>query len=226
MMERVVFKNIAKKIAQSLKDIPQEWDGKESILAMKDGGSRQWRQMEWIGFYFEFLCNKLLSAHDSYSTMMNDERCAYGNTQFDGFLEIPWDYKVHAKNTSNHTVVLNDYEAIKSVIKKYGSVGVIVAIGEAEYNDENRFFQTWHNNLKGGVSDYEKDRIRRGVPSRRRKTKFTLQQILFIQINESVLKKTGLFQKGFRNADGSPRRKKVLLDLENLSDTDYFSVDF
>ena len=34
--------------------IPKFVDGKEAIMEMKNGGSRNWRQMEWIGFWFEF----------------------------------------------------------------------------------------------------------------------------------------------------------------------------
>ena len=225
-MEYKKFETIAKKLVGKFTDMPKEWDGKEAILAMKEGGSRQWKQMEWIGFYFEFLCEKYLSSEDTDSFMVKDERGSYGKTQFDGFFKIPWDYKAHATNTSSHNVVINDREAIENAIKDYGSVGVIMAIGGVEYNDEDRTFQKWHSELKGGVSEYEKERKKRGAWSRLRKTKFTLQQILFIQITTALLENTGSFQKNFRNADGSPRREKVLLNLEKLSETDYYSIDF
>ena len=224
-MEYTQFETIAKKLADKLKGVPKEWDGKAAILAMKEGGSRHWKQMEWIGFYFEFLCEKYLSSEDADSFMVKDERSSYGNTQFDSFFEIPWDYKAHATNTSSHTVVINDREAIENAIQDYGAVGVIMAIGEVEYNDEDRSFQKWHSELKGGISDYEKERKKRGAWSRLRKTKFSLQQILFIQITTALLENTGSFQKNFRNADGSPRREKVLLNLEKLNETDYYSVD-
>jgi hypothetical protein len=32
--------------------IPSQIDGKEAILQMKEEGSVNWRQMEWIGFWF------------------------------------------------------------------------------------------------------------------------------------------------------------------------------
>ena len=47
-------------IKDRLVKIPKNWDGKKSILEMKEGGSNQWRQMEWIGWYFEYLCQKNL----------------------------------------------------------------------------------------------------------------------------------------------------------------------
>lgn len=220
------FEKIAKKLAKLLQDIPKEWDGKKAILEMKKGGSRQWRQMEWIGFYFEFLCEKFLFPQDSDPIVVRDERGSYGNTQFDGFFKIPWDYKAHATNTSSHNVVINDREAIGNAIKDYGAVGVIMAIGDVEYNDEDRKFQKWHNELKGGKSDYEKERIKRGAWSRLRKTKFTLQQILFIKVDEKIVEGAGSFQTSFRNADGSPRREKVLLNLEDLSEDSYYTIDF
>lgn len=48
-------------IGEILKNIPKLWDGRESILEMKEVGYPHWRQMEWMGFYFQFLCGKLLS---------------------------------------------------------------------------------------------------------------------------------------------------------------------
>ena len=74
----------------------------------------------------------------------------YGNTQFDAFCHISWDFiKTHAANTTNHTVITNDAEAIVNTTSDYGYYGVILAIGEVEYNDEERTFKRWHDELKG-----------------------------------------------------------------------------
>jgi hypothetical protein len=80
--------------------------------------------------------------------------------------------------------------------------------------------------LKGGLSAYTKKRITSGAWSRLRKQKFSLSQISIIEIKDKTLVKCGSFQEDFRNSDGSPRRKKVLLDLESLDEeitrfTDY-----
>ena len=46
--------------------------------------------------------------------------------------------------------------------------------------------------------------------SRRRKTEFILSEIHFVCFDAGTLSQCGgSFQKGFRNADGSPRREKV-----------------
>ncbi len=192
--------------------LPDYWDGKAAILEMKEGGGRNWRQMEWIGFYFQFWCEKHLSS------LMDIPGPKYGNAKFDAFLAVPWDFKVHAINTSPHKVIVNDLEAVRRALADYGTVGLILALGEVEYNDEARSFQEWHQRLKGKVSDYVKERIRRGAWSRLRKVSLSLRQISFLAITPKTLDKCGFFQLDFRNADGSPRRAKLLLDLEKIDD--------
>jgi len=150
----------------------------------------------------------------------------YGNVRFDGFLKIPWDFKAHAINTSSHQIILNDSEATAKGIEKLGSVGLILAMGKVEYNDEKRTFQKWHEALKGGKSKYELERIKRGAWSRLRKTEFNLEQISFIKIDDNVLVKCGSFQRDFRNSNGRPRREKVLLDLEKLNEEIIYFLDF
>lgn len=200
--------------------IPTYWDGKQAISSMREAGFPHWRQMEWIGFYFQFLCNQYLSG----SVQMPGPK--YGRVEFDGFLDIPWDFKTHAMNTSSHQIIVNDSEAVSRGISDYGSVGVILALGQVEYNDENRSFQQWHNTLKGGPSAYEVERIRRGAWSRLRKVSFDLRQISFIQITDETLVKCGSFQEDFRNSNGKPRRRKVLLDLERLDEEIVHFMDF
>jgi len=219
-MSKEEFFNLAKEISLGLKEIPIYWDGRKSILEMKEAGFNQWKQMEWIGFYFQFLCEKLLK------NIMKIPGPKYGNVRFDGFKKIPWDFKAHAINTSSHQIIVNDSEATANAIKDYGSVGLILAMGEVKYNDDKRTFQKWHEALKGGKSKYELERIKRGAWSRLRKVEFNLKQISFIKIDDMVLVKCGSFQRDFRNANGRPRREKVLLDLEKLDEEIIYFLDF
>lgn len=214
------FRNLSTKIGAELQKIPLKWEGRKAILEMKDANYNQWKQMEWIGFYFQFLCGKYLSG------IMKMPGVRYGNTSFDGFKEIPWDFKAHAINTSSHQIIVNDSKATARAIKDFGAVGLILALGQVGYNDENRTFQEWHETLKGGLSDYSKERILRGAWSRLRKVEFNLKQISFIKIDDAILVKSGSFQRDFRNADGSPRREKVLLDLEKIDENTVFFLDF
>jgi hypothetical protein len=43
--------------------LPTEWEGRASILEMRDAGYGQWKQMEWIGWYFQYLCNRYLAGY-------------------------------------------------------------------------------------------------------------------------------------------------------------------
>jgi len=199
-------------IDNALRNIPKIWYGKKVILDMKNNGGKHWRQMEWIGWYFEFLCEKYLK------DIMKFHKIKYGKTSFDGFLEVPFDFKSHVINSSSNDVVINDTEAITKAIKKYGYVITIIALGKAKYNDENRTFQKWHEKIKGGKSKYELERIERGAWSRLRKTEFDVQEIIFVKINKGMLDRSGSFQKNFRNADGSLRRSKIMINLEKLND--------
>lgn len=214
------FRATAKKIAGALLGVQKHWDGRQVILDMKAADFPHWRQMEWIGFYFQFLCDKHLSR------IMQIPGPKYGKVEFDGFLNIPWDFKAHAINTSSHQVIVNDSLAISAGIRDYSCVGLILALGKVEYNDEGRTFQRWHNRLKGGLSDYEKERIKRGAWSRLRKVSLDLQQISFIQITDETLVKSGSFQSDFRNSNGRPRKAKVLLDLEKLDEEVVYFVEF
>ncbi len=208
------------KIGNCLLNLPKKWDGKDAILEMKNDRYPHWKQMEWIGFYFQYQCERLLSR------LMQIPGISYGNSTFDGFYEVPWDFKAHSINTSSHQIIVNDVEAVTSGISDYGEVGLILALGCVKYNDDDRNFQRWHEDLKGGKSKYEMERIQRGAWSRLRKVEFDLQQISFIKITRDTLEKSGSFQKDFRNADGSPRREKVLVDLEKLEEEIVSTLEF
>lgn len=220
MEDKMNFLKTSKQIGEILKSISKIWDGRKSILEMRDAGFPHWKQMEWIGFYFQFLCEKHLA------DIMEMPGLSYGNVRFDAFKDIPWDFKAHAMNTSSHQIIINDSEATANGIKDYGTVGLILAIGKVLYNDEDRTFQKWHEVLKGGLSDYSLERIRRGAWSRLRKVSFDLQQISFIKITDETLVKCGSFQEDFRNADGSPRRAKVLLNLEKIDEELEYFIEF
>ncbi|GIX42344.1 MAG: hypothetical protein KatS3mg129_2077 [Leptospiraceae bacterium] len=216
----MTFLKIAKQFGEKLRNIPKMWDGRKSILEMKNAGYPHWKQMEWIGFYFQFLCEKYLSG------VIEIPGPKYGNVRFDGFKNVPWDFKAHAMNTSSHQIIVNDSEATANGIKDYGAVGLILALGKVLYNDEDRTFQKWHEALKGGLSDYSIERIKRGAWSRLRKVSFELKQISFIRITDDTLVKCGSFQMDFRNADGSARREKVLLDLEKIDEELVYAIEF
>ena len=97
--------NLQKTIEKSsikLKKIPSIWDARKCILEMKKNDCKNWKQMEWIGFYFQYYCEK------KFRDFMKIPGPKYGNVSFDGLSEIPWDFKAHAINTSSHELIVND----------------------------------------------------------------------------------------------------------------------
>lgn len=201
------------KLQNASRNMPKVWDGKSAILEMRDAGSKHWRQTEWIGFYFEFLCE----IH--FDCIIDMPGKKYGNTEFDAFYEISWDFKAHAINakSAKYEVIANDMEAMNNTLSDYGHYGMILANGEAKYNDEEGTFKKWHDQLKGEMTQYQKERIRRGAKSKLRKTEFVLSEIRFICFDMEMLNQCSKsFQKGFRNADGSPRKEKVKVDIRKI----------
>ena len=204
---------IVEELKVASQSIPREWDGRQSILEMKNAGSRHWRQMEWMGWYFEFQCER------HFGSILQIPGPNFGNVTFDAFGEIPWDFKAHAANSTGGVVIANDTEAVAAMLDTYGHYGVILAIGDVEYNDDKRTFKKWHDELKGGKSEYEINRIKRGAMSRQRKTAFSLAELHFISLKEEHLRVCGVsFQEGFRNSDGSARRPKVSIRIGDIPD--------
>ncbi|MCL1887568.1 MAG: hypothetical protein FWF96_01695 [Kiritimatiellaeota bacterium] len=200
--------------------IPTKWDGKSAIIEMKDAGFRHWRQMEWIGFYFQFLCEQKLK------DLFEMQQPKYGHAAFDGLFHIPFDFKAHATNTSTHTIICNDREAVESALRDYGAVGLLIAVGDVTYNDENRSFQKWHDEAKGKTSAYVQRNRERGAWSRLRKQEMDLRQITMVELTRAALVKCGSFQTHFRNSDGSPRREKISIDLEKLGPEIVHCINF
>lgn len=193
-----------------LRNMPNIWDGKESILFMRDNNCRNWRQMEWPGWYFQFMCEVILENNG----IMEIPGPSFGNVEFDGFGNIPWDFKAHSNN-SGSKVPTNGFNEILEAIKEYGKVGFIIACGDIIYDDDDQSFKKWHDSLKGGRSNYESDRISRGAPSRRRKNVFRLSTIEYVFLDSETIKYCLSFQGNFRNSDGSPRNQKVMIDLND-----------
>lgn len=187
----MVSKNLLENLEKLLAQMPILWNGREVILEMRNAGYAHWKQMEWIGFYFQFLCETNLPP------LIKIPGPKYGRVEFDGFSEIPWDFKAHpnknANGQNNKSVIINDRLAVSEAIKQFGSAGLILAIGDAEYNDEDRSFQIWHQKLKGELSDFEKQRILRKVPSRLRKTAFRLREIKLILLDAGKVQGLGSF---------------------------------
>lgn len=218
-----MYKEERDKIFEILKNgLPRVWDGKESILYMKDHNCTQWRQMEWPGFYFQFMCETLLSKNG----YMRIPGPKYGNVEFDGFRTIPWDFKAHSIDAikgDDGKVPTNGYNESLEAIDEFGAICFVIIIGASEYDDENQSFKNWHDALKGGTSRYELERINRAAPSRRRKISFIPQELVFVFVDSENINSCGKFQSNFRNSNGVARNAKILLDIKRNNELIIYS---
>jgi len=215
--------NDARKIADAIEEkFPRDIDGKEAISEMKDGGSRNWRQMEWAGWYTEEKAQQILE-----DEIGGGRGKSVGNTEFDYANEGTFDIKAHIKNKpdgkSNDWTILNDQSAIEETIEQDGSIGFVVISGEAEFDEDGEFKQ-WHDEQKGKKSDYVKQREKEGRPSRMRKSSVKYDEITIVEFNDVMDlqrgKKDGWlkdFNQG-RNADGSRREPKYMMKIEDVPD--------
>lgn len=201
-----------------LAKLPTAWDGKMAILEMKERDA-QWRQMEWIGWYFEMLCK------DKMSIEFDIPGEKYGNVEFDSKRSINWDMKTSAIKTHHHIAILNDMHAVDASISAHGAHGIVMGLADVEYNDEERSFQQWHSSLKGGLSTYEQKRIQRNAVSRYRKTSALLRQILFLVLTDGNKKHLQMHAQG-RNSDGSPRQPKYAVNLEKADKFEVGRINF
>lgn len=214
MIKQVGHQQDMEIIIDALRGLPTHWDGKRAVLELKEN-DHQWRQMEWVGFYFEYLCRSRLGGAG-----FEIPGKKYGKVEFDSYRTINWDMKASAIKSHSHRIILNDTRAIDESIETHGEHGLILALVDVDYNDADRSFQKWHSALKGGQSKYEKNRIARGATSRYRKTSATVAQVLLLVLNAGNREYLDLHKQG-RNSDGSPRHPKYMLDIERA---DYFAA--
>jgi hypothetical protein len=215
--KKSAYEEVISLFDQLIKVLPKYVDGKKAILEMKDGGSRNWRQMEWIGFWFEFFLEQNLIP-----ILGGARGPTFGTTQFDFKKKFVWDLKAHPSGSKN--LILNDQIAIRNCIESEHGLGFIIISGIAKY-DSNGGFKNWHDNLKGGTSTYEKERVARGASSRRRKISFEpkkLHALWFDDISEinSAVKDGWLksFQTDMKNSNGKPRPAKFQFNLGKVSE--------
>jgi len=202
-------------------ELPAVWDAREAILEMKDADYPHWRQMEWIGWYFQYQCERVFDH-------LLDPGLRYDKVEFDAFGLISWDYKSHAAHDrggrTRNTVITNDQAAIDRAISDTGWYGLILATGVVEYNDEDRTFQNWHDELKGGLSPYQIRKRKEGARSSVRKTGFVMSDVSFICLNkESLIACARPWSQG-KNSNDRPRAPKYNVNIKKVPESALLAV--
>lgn len=199
-------------LAGRFRNLPLFWEGHSSIEKMK-ASNYNWRQLEWPGFFFQLLCRELLA------DLMEIPGRRYETGDFDAFYLNDWDFKTHTSSVDgipkkSSEVILNDLETINQALLRYGKVHFLIASGDAKM-DLDGSFKAWHNELKGSKSEYVKERIARGAPSRRLKTSFNVEKVEVFEINSATQGFMKVFSQG-RNSNGRPRPMKYSLSLDDF----------
>jgi hypothetical protein len=191
-----------------IKTFPRHWEGRETILKMKEA-DYGWKQVEWWAFYFELLFQQA-NAERGYFTIPGEK---FGSTTFDVKGACDWDLKGKATKTDSESAILNDTSAVDATIEKHGRYGVMIALCDVEYNDDDRAFQRWREELQGGKSKYQLEREKRTAHSRYRKTQADLKEVLFLCFDKDTIQECGTMRQG-RNSNAKPRPLKYMVDLE------------
>jgi hypothetical protein len=208
-------------ILQAIDEVlPPVLEARESITEMKHGGSRHWKQMEWIGFYPEFWF--AINLQDQLDATRGPE---FGNGSFDIQRQFVWDLKSHSTSaTSADWAILNDVEAVGRCVTEFDGIGFIILSGPCDY-DEDGSFKCWHDGLKGKPTAYQRANEARGARSRKRKIRFRPNHLLALRFDnmddiERAFHEGWLrgFQKGMRNSNGKARRQKYLLNTRKIED--------
>lgn len=206
---RQSFFEEAEIVIDALKDLPTDWEGKRTILELKEA-KFNWRQMEWWSFYFEYLARKKLCGEFQIPGRK------VGNTIFDFSGRFNWDLKAKAIKSDDHRCILNDKSAMNRSVREKGAHGLVVALCDVEYNDLNRTFQKWWDELKGKKTPYQEKKRAEGALSRYRKTHAVLREILFLRFFEGDLEELDEMRQG-KNSNDMPRPTKYMLNLERAN---------
>jgi len=210
-----------KRILQVLSPfVNKQLDGKETVKYMRDTGSKNWKQMEWVGFFIEEECRKILIEN-----IGGKKGSSYGRTGFDYENENTWDIKAHSIKDKHGAeikdCILNDKSAMESVLDKDGYVGAIIFLCDVEH-DSTGEFKEWHDNLKGKKSKYVEKGIATNRPSRSRKKSCFIKGIIILKITKEDLvngideKWIESFQEGMINSNGHYRREKIAISINDI----------
>lgn len=204
-------------IAELIKTkFPKSFVGKEAIQILKENDFN-WKQMEWAGFYTEFIMGNLMLGKCPLKAWGN----TYGNTTFDAMLNgIDVDFKTHSINKPNGKpspdwIICNDWTATNESIRKNGIMYLVVPNIDFTYDNDSSF-KMWHDELKGEVSKYCKEKKR---SSRKRKVFGEVKSVEIFSISlDNLLDKNICKEiKQGRNSNGKPRPTKMAFNIHNAT---------
>ncbi|NLT48612.1 MAG: hypothetical protein GXX92_09390 [Clostridiales bacterium] len=191
------------------------WLGTDAYREMYDAQYRNWKQAEWIGFYFEFLFENFLDENPKYNTVFYRDFPGKGKKKgeidldvyipgLDMFGDLKSHNRVNAKG-----IITNDYNTLSNVLKRSldESIYFIIACGDATKDkDYGHVTSRFYSNLKGCKHLSYADRM---------KYSFSLKEYLVLDLNKDNHKYAKVFKQG-KNSNGNPRAPKLLFPEKAL----------
>ena len=210
------------------RDVP--WvDGRESIQEMKTDDFPGWREVEWAGFHAKYLIQKICQQN------LNGKVSPYDSGKRH-FVKGQYLWDARLNNVESNDVILGDREEYDEIILENTGIGVLVLDSWVEV-DRSGDFRRWHEEFKGGSSEYSIQREREGRREQPRKTAYMIVRVFGYFFRPGDLRKGveegwahNTFQGTMRNYDGNPRKtkyqiRKNLVPNQNLLFVKNFNED-
>lgn len=179
------------------------WEGRACVEMMREAEYRNWRQTEWIGWFFEFLgIPALINAFGG-----GPRRVL--NTSFDYALRSTWDLKAHSTGREDGAI-LNDLDAVSACLDEHGGLGFIVLSGEPDYSN-GIAFDLWHRAQRGAPPASPKSRALKSGFTPLRLEAFYLRDRDALAAATARGEFTTMIQG--RQPDGSPRKPKLKVNF-------------
>lgn len=200
-------------------------DGKEAIKWMKANKLPGWKEVEWAGFYvrhiLQFQCKE--KAPNDFTPIIDKK-------QYQVKGKYLWDIRVRSVERKPN-IILNSVEIFEKLIQDNGGIGLIIPNAAMFYDTNEHAFREWQEHIKGKSSEYVLQGETVGRPPRLRKTGFIITRVFAYYLaidainrglNEGWMRND--FQKGMKNADGTLRTPKYIIDLKKTP-IDYLLVN-
>ncbi|NHI94469.1 MAG: hypothetical protein EAX96_18405 [Candidatus Lokiarchaeota archaeon] len=189
-------------------------DYRTAITEMKESNYRYWKEMEWPAYYISFLLESSLS--DSMNVVDEDKRVCFEAASI-------WDVRVKSMGSNTPWVILTDVQNMNRTINNHNGFGLIIIRALMNYELKSEV-KDYHDELKGGPSEYSKKILLEGrKPRRRKKVMFLIDAFAYHfqnleEFREGII--NGWLKDNvatnWRNSDESPRNPKYKINISRI----------
>lgn len=195
--------------------IKKEWHGKECYDLMIKGNYPNKNQAEWPGFFLEYSFEKYLIENAYIDTVYYAQEKVAGGVDLDLYLEEVQTYadlKAHSEGKKD--IPGNKAETVESVLKENGQIFYIVCEHTTEMDldhslEVTEYWNSHKTNRKPNQNPHSYQK--------RMKNSVVLKKVNILSINASNVSYLKGFTQG-KNSNGKPRKVKIMIDGDHLSE--------